>query len=41
MAKENTMPGYVEMSQKDLEALMEAFLVALAQVNLVLSGERE
>lgn len=40
MAKENTMP-YVEMSEKEIEDLMENLIVALAQVNLVLNGERE
>ena len=41
MAKENTMPNYVEMSEKEFKELVDSWMVALAVIESVLEGARE
>lgn len=41
MAKEKTMPKYVDMSEKELRELLDSWMVALAVIESVLEGARE
>ena len=41
MAKELTMPNYLELTEVEFKQVLEAYLIALAQTVLILEGARE